>query len=83
MVFGNTLGVKTDIIKRLKSRLPLHEVSSKEKCDVIIAFVPIVSRAGTDIEAALERIQSKDCGSILLINILVTLFKWCIILNTS
>ncbi|KAM9494445.1 uncharacterized protein Hap1MRO34_004365 [Clarias gariepinus] len=57
-VFGNILGVETDIINRLKSRLPLHEVSSEEECDVIIAFVPIVSRAGTDIEAALKRIQT-------------------------
>uniref|UniRef100_A0A8C8HSB8 Uncharacterized protein n=1 Tax=Oncorhynchus tshawytscha TaxID=74940 RepID=A0A8C8HSB8_ONCTS len=34
------------------------EGSSTEECDVILAFCPIVSRAGTDIEAALEQIPA-------------------------
>uniref|UniRef100_A0A674DBR6 Uncharacterized protein n=1 Tax=Salmo trutta TaxID=8032 RepID=A0A674DBR6_SALTR len=37
------------------------EVMSPEQCDVIMAFCPIVSRAGTDIEAALQQIpDGKD-----------------------
>ncbi|KAF5900220.1 hypothetical protein DAT39_010061, partial [Clarias magur] len=58
MVLGNTLGAETDVIKRLKNRFPLREVCKEEECDVIIAFVPIVSQAGTDIEAALQKIQT-------------------------
>lgn len=44
---------------RLKSNADLREVSSENDCDVLISFVPIVSRAGTDIQAALEKIPSK------------------------
>uniref|UniRef100_A0A8C7HFX5 Uncharacterized protein n=1 Tax=Oncorhynchus kisutch TaxID=8019 RepID=A0A8C7HFX5_ONCKI len=37
------------------------EVMSPEQSDVIMAFCPIVSRAGTDIEAALQQIpEGKD-----------------------
>ncbi|XP_053347578.1 uncharacterized protein LOC128518474 [Clarias gariepinus] len=58
MKLGNTLGVETDVIKRLENRLSLREVSLEEECDVIIAFVPVASRAGTDIEAALLKIKT-------------------------
>ncbi|KAL6461359.1 hypothetical protein MHYP_G00295030 [Metynnis hypsauchen] len=40
----------------LTTRLHLCEASSEEESDVVIAFVAVVSRAGTDIEAALDRI---------------------------
>ncbi|XP_062407044.1 uncharacterized protein LOC134098105 isoform X5 [Sardina pilchardus] len=38
------------------------EVSSVEECDVILAFCPVVSRLGTDVEAALKDIPNvKPC----------------------
>ncbi|XP_017543653.2 uncharacterized protein LOC108415167 [Pygocentrus nattereri] len=38
-------------------RSGLMEVSNVEECDVIMGFCPVVSRAGTDIEVALKKIQ--------------------------
>ncbi|MCJ8747208.1 hypothetical protein PDJAM_G00150680, partial [Pangasius djambal] len=35
-------------------------VISEEECDVIIAFVPVVSRAGTDIDTALQQIPTSQ-----------------------
>ncbi|XP_053473249.1 uncharacterized protein LOC128603074 isoform X2 [Ictalurus furcatus] len=52
------LDVQSKIEERLKKRLQLHQVDSEDYCDVIMAFVPIVSRAGTDIEAALQNIPT-------------------------
>ncbi|XP_027030049.2 uncharacterized protein LOC113660623 isoform X2 [Tachysurus fulvidraco] len=54
MVLGNTMNAHKLFMDKLKSKVKLHEVSSREQSDVIIAFVPIVSRAGTDIQAALD-----------------------------
>ncbi|KAL7833379.1 hypothetical protein AOLI_G00283390 [Acnodon oligacanthus] len=56
MVFGNVLYSHINFLDRLKSRLQLREVVSEEESDIIIAFVAVVSRAGTDIEAALHQI---------------------------
>lgn len=58
MVLGNTLNIHQEILRRLKQRLQLTQVDAVDNCDVIIAFVPIVSRAGTDIESALQKIPS-------------------------
>ncbi|KAB5525815.1 hypothetical protein PHYPO_G00144550 [Pangasianodon hypophthalmus] len=55
---GKFLDAQREIVERLKKRLEIREVDSVDKCDVIIAFVPIVSRAGTDIEAALQNIPT-------------------------
>ncbi|XP_062407217.1 uncharacterized protein LOC134098229 [Sardina pilchardus] len=41
----------------------LTEVSSSKWSDVILAFCPIVSRVGTDIEAALKNIEDKSPSS--------------------
>ncbi|KAB5525817.1 hypothetical protein PHYPO_G00144570 [Pangasianodon hypophthalmus] len=60
MLFGSAPGVPIDFIDRLKKRVRLRQVFSEEECDIIIAFVPIVSRAGTDIEAALQKIQTSQ-----------------------
>ncbi|GAA6082043.1 uncharacterized protein LOC113660623 isoform X1, partial [Tachysurus ichikawai] len=59
MVLGNTMNAHKLFMDKLKSKVKLHEESSKEQSNVIIAFLPIVSRAGTDIQAALDRIPSK------------------------
>nr|XP_046154432.1 uncharacterized protein LOC123995119 isoform X3 [Oncorhynchus gorbuscha] len=58
VVTGNTLGSHEELIKRLSAKRHLTEVTSLEESDVILAFCPIVSRAGTDIEAALQQIPA-------------------------
>uniref|UniRef100_A0AAZ3R8R6 Uncharacterized protein n=1 Tax=Oncorhynchus tshawytscha TaxID=74940 RepID=A0AAZ3R8R6_ONCTS len=54
---GNTLGSHKEINRRLTTK-GLTKVKSSAESDVIIAFCPIVSRAGTDIEAALQQIPA-------------------------
>ncbi|XP_036436690.1 uncharacterized protein LOC118814914 [Colossoma macropomum] len=57
-VSGNTLHSDEGFLKKLAERKSgLKEVSNVEECDVIIGFCPVVSRAGTDIEVALKKIQ--------------------------
>ncbi|XP_047656175.1 uncharacterized protein LOC113660629 isoform X2 [Tachysurus fulvidraco] len=53
LVTGNDLNCHKDILKSLGI---IDEGISMEQCDVIIAFVPILSRAGTDIQDALQMI---------------------------
>ncbi|KAM9494349.1 uncharacterized protein Hap1MRO34_004285 [Clarias gariepinus] len=55
---GQTLNFHQEFLKRLRQRLQLTETSSVDHCDFIIAFVPLVSRAGTDIQAALQKIPT-------------------------
>ncbi|KAI1897557.1 hypothetical protein AGOR_G00084490 [Albula goreensis] len=50
---GNTLNFHKDFVMRLVSKTEVREV---EECNVIVAFCPISSRMGTDIEAALKQI---------------------------
>lgn len=59
MVLGNTLDSHKTFVNHLTRLSMLHEVPSVNDCDAIIAFVPVVSRAGTDILAALEKIPRK------------------------
>lgn len=59
MVLGNTLNTHKTFLDRLKISPRLQEVLSVEDSDVIFAFVPVVSRAGTDIGAAVEKIPRK------------------------
>ena len=47
--------IKTDLQKRLF----VTEVGDVLECDVILVLCPIVSRAGTDVEAALSAIPSR------------------------
>uniref|UniRef100_A0A673YFY4 Uncharacterized LOC115160140 n=1 Tax=Salmo trutta TaxID=8032 RepID=A0A673YFY4_SALTR len=62
VVCGNTLGSHKDFLKQLTMQRDFTEVWTPEKSDVIITFCPIVSRAGTDIEAALQEIPSNEAG---------------------
>ncbi|XP_062844966.1 uncharacterized protein LOC134303469 isoform X2 [Trichomycterus rosablanca] len=56
---GNTLNAHKDFLMRLHDRIPgLTEVHTEDKSDVILVFCPIVSRAGTDISAAMGRLTS-------------------------
>ncbi|XP_053470679.1 uncharacterized protein LOC128601474 [Ictalurus furcatus] len=54
---GNIKNVCAEIIERL-SKLPnsISVSNEEEECDVKVVFCPIVSRAGTDIEAVLSRL---------------------------
>ncbi|XP_072544992.1 uncharacterized protein [Salminus brasiliensis] len=57
-VSGKTLGSDEGFIRKLIDGKPgLKEVSTVEECDVILAFCPVASRAGTDIESALKKLQ--------------------------
>ncbi|XP_062845240.1 uncharacterized protein LOC134303696 [Trichomycterus rosablanca] len=56
---GNTLKSHESCIHHLKTEIPdLNEVNEEDKCIFILVFCPIVSRAGTDIEAALLKLDS-------------------------
>uniref|UniRef100_W5LJY4 Uncharacterized protein n=1 Tax=Astyanax mexicanus TaxID=7994 RepID=W5LJY4_ASTMX len=57
-VSGNTLGSDEEFIRKLKEGIPgLKEEFNVEKCDFFLAFCPVVSRAGTDIQSALKKLQ--------------------------
>uniref|UniRef100_A0A4W5NIZ6 Uncharacterized protein n=1 Tax=Hucho hucho TaxID=62062 RepID=A0A4W5NIZ6_9TELE len=58
IVAGNTLGSHEGITQQLTTTTSLIEVTSPEESDVTLVFCPIVSRAGTDIEAALQQIPA-------------------------
>ncbi|KAF7690484.1 hypothetical protein HF521_012288 [Silurus meridionalis] len=54
---ANVKKLRSEIISHLKINNKVKVVESNEKdCDVKVVFCPIVSRAGTDIEAALSRL---------------------------
>ncbi|KAG9281516.1 hypothetical protein AMEX_G30 [Astyanax mexicanus] len=70
-VSGNTLGSDKEFIRKLKEGIPgLKDESNVEKCDFILVFCPVVSRAETNIEAALKKLQdlsgSKDAVLVVL-----------------
>ncbi|KAL7834435.1 hypothetical protein SRHO_G00286820 [Serrasalmus rhombeus] len=57
-VTGKTLGSHEDFVRILcKRRTALQEVLTVEECDVVLVFCPVVSQAGTDIEAALQELS--------------------------
>ncbi|KAI5608320.1 hypothetical protein C0J50_6791, partial [Silurus asotus] len=52
-VTGRTFNSHKDFMHQLKKSTPcLQEVKTVDECDFILVFCPVVSRAGTDIEAA-------------------------------
>lgn len=55
MESGNTLNSKAQFLKELKkkSKKKIKE-EEKAKCHAILGFCPVISRVGTDIEAALK-----------------------------
>ncbi|XP_029589503.1 uncharacterized protein LOC115174767 isoform X5 [Salmo trutta] len=56
-VCGKTLNTHLALMKQVAVGLKQEETSA-EDCQVIIAFCPIISRVGTDIDAALNQITS-------------------------
>ncbi|XP_053532714.1 uncharacterized protein LOC108259354 isoform X2 [Ictalurus punctatus] len=69
LVLGKTMNSDKHFMDCLRSEMKLHEVDSQNDCDVLIAFVPIVSRAGTDIQAALERIPKHSYKRVVLVSL--------------
>ena len=57
VVTGETLEADKAIKRILHTEMQLKEVFTVEESDVILVFCPIVSRAGTDIEAALQELN--------------------------
>lgn len=57
---GYTGNAYTEFFNRLKERVRINEVTSIQACDITLAFCPIVSRVGTDIEAAIKNIPDTD-----------------------
>ncbi|XP_046696593.1 uncharacterized protein LOC124379974 [Silurus meridionalis] len=55
---GKSLDAQHEFIELLKKHIRFQQVNSANECDAIIAFVPVMSRAGTDIEAALKNIPT-------------------------
>ncbi|XP_059405273.1 uncharacterized protein si:dkey-27p18.3 [Carassius carassius] len=57
---GKTNGCDKDFTDVLQSRIEnLTEVGTVDKSDIILVFCPVFSRAGTDIDNALERFSNK------------------------
>lgn len=58
LLAGNTLNAHEKVITLLKDRISgLQEVETVEQSDFILAFCSVVSRAGTDINAAVKKLQ--------------------------
>ncbi|KAL7837884.1 hypothetical protein AOLI_G00262880 [Acnodon oligacanthus] len=57
IVVGNVLNSDQDFVRRLCEKFSGLVRTSVEESDVILVFCPIVSRAGTDIEAALQGLK--------------------------
>uniref|UniRef100_A0A8C2F1R9 Uncharacterized protein n=1 Tax=Cyprinus carpio TaxID=7962 RepID=A0A8C2F1R9_CYPCA len=56
---GKSGNLRKEILGHLHQQRPyLEEVRSVEDCNVILVFCPIVSRAGTDIDAALNKLNT-------------------------
>ncbi|XP_058238982.1 uncharacterized protein LOC131348232 isoform X6 [Hemibagrus wyckioides] len=56
---GKTLGYDVDIERKLQEGTGLQKVMNLEESDFILVFCPVVSRAGTDIEAAVRKLTTQ------------------------
>lgn len=56
---GKTNGAHHDFVEKLRD-VGHTEVNSPEQCDYLVVFCPIVSRVGTDIKEALDKIPGKN-----------------------
>ncbi|XP_076867036.1 uncharacterized protein LOC143518458 isoform X2 [Brachyhypopomus gauderio] len=84
IISGQTLGAHERFLQILHKLIPdLQEVSTVEECDVILLFCPIVSRAGTDIEAALKLITEADSKLVVLVVLYHTFDPYCIVPDSS
>ncbi|KAM9440985.1 uncharacterized protein Hap1MRO34_026114 isoform 1-T1 [Clarias gariepinus] len=55
---GNTLNSHKDFLRSLNKQTRLQEVFRVDECDFILGFCPVVSRAGIDVERALDKLQN-------------------------
>ncbi|KAL2092245.1 hypothetical protein ACEWY4_012043 [Coilia grayii] len=53
---GFTANVPEEFLRHLGRKMRVNTVTTIQACDFILAFCPIVSRVGTDIEAAIKKI---------------------------
>ena len=56
---GNTQNTQAKFWQRLVRSNDAEEVANVRDCDVTLTFCPIVSRVGTDVEAAVQLIPSE------------------------
>ncbi|XP_058238969.1 uncharacterized protein LOC131348230 [Hemibagrus wyckioides] len=56
---GRTLGYDVDIERKLQEGTGLQKVMNLEESDFILVFCPVVSQAGTDIEAAVKELSTQ------------------------
>ncbi|KAK2816562.1 hypothetical protein Q7C36_022833 [Tachysurus vachellii] len=60
LMTGNTLRHHVDIERKLQKLIPgLQKVMKSEESDLVLVFCPVVSRAGTDTEAAVEMLNTQ------------------------
>ncbi|KAK3527550.1 hypothetical protein QTP86_026645 [Hemibagrus guttatus] len=81
---GETLNSHKDFIAHLKKQVPLQEVRTVDECDFILGFCPIVSRAGTDIEAAMKKLHNiPDTKPVVLVVLHHTFDVECVVPDSS
>lgn len=56
---GKTNEGHHDFVEKLKG-VDHTEVDSPEQCDYLVVFCPVVSRVGTDIREALDKMPGKN-----------------------
>ncbi|XP_036440057.1 uncharacterized protein LOC118817462 isoform X1 [Colossoma macropomum] len=79
VICGKTLNSHKPFLDHLTLSPNFREVTSVDNSDVIIAFAPVVSRAGTDIEAALQKIQGKNINYILAVHFIRTIIYFSLL----
>ncbi|XP_057182812.1 interaptin-like isoform X1 [Triplophysa rosa] len=73
---GKTYGTNVRMIDILSDRIQnLSTVSSVDESNVVLVFCPIVSRAGTDIEAALKRFTDSTASKLKVLVVLHHTFE--------
>lgn len=80
-ITGKTLNSHNGFIDRLRKLIHLQEVDSVEESDFILGFCPIVSQAGTDIEAAVKKLQNVSGSHKILIFFNNTLYMLNYVVN--
>ncbi|XP_047665373.1 interaptin-like [Tachysurus fulvidraco] len=81
---GKTLNSHKHFIDRLNQLVHLKEVNTEDECDFILGFCTIVSRAGTDIEAAKKRLHNfSDTKPVVLVVLHHTFDTECVVPDSS
>ncbi|XP_060768695.1 uncharacterized protein LOC132875719 isoform X3 [Neoarius graeffei] len=85
LLVGKTLNAHQKVIDHLKAQRPgLQEVKNVDECDFILVFCPIVSRAGTDIEEAVKKLQKEsDTKPAVLVVLHHTFNRECVVPDSS